>query len=120
MMSAERGASRNTLQAYRTDLLDFAGHAASLGRNLKSAKRDDVKSYLAKSAAKLAASTQARRLSSLRQFYGFLFAEQIRKDDPTNAIEAPKRQRPLPKVLTQNDITALVTAARSSPAGESD
>src|SRR5690349_19862332 len=85
MMSAERGASRNTLEAYRTDLVHFAGHAATRKRDLKTARRDEVKSYLAANSATLAASTQARRLSSLRQFYAFLYAEQIRKDDPTNA-----------------------------------
>jgi integrase/recombinase XerD len=107
MMSAERGASRNTLEAYRADLMDFAGHT----KGLKTATRDDVKSYLAANAATLAASTQARRLSSLRQFFSFLYTEQIRKDDPTNAIEAPKRQRPLPKVLTRKDMERLSRAA---------
>lgn len=114
MMSAERGASRNTLEAYRTDLLDFAGHAAAKKRDLKAAKREDVKSYLAANSATLAASTQARRLSSLRQFFAFLYSEQIRKDDPTNAIEAPKRQRPLPKVLTRADMEKLSDAAREA------
>ncbi len=113
MMSAERGASRNTLEAYRNDLLDFAGHATGRKRSLKTAKRDDVKSYLAANSATLAASTQARRLSSLRQFFAFLYSEQIRKDDPTNAIDAPKRQRPLPKVLTLADVENLSMAARA-------
>ncbi|HEY1709723.1 MAG TPA: site-specific tyrosine recombinase XerD [Rhizomicrobium sp.] len=114
MMSAERGASGNTLDAYRRDLLDFGGHASSKGRTLKTATRDDVKSYLAANAATMAASTQARRLSSLRQFFAFLYTEQIRKDDPTNAIDAPKRQRPLPKVLTRNDMEKLSEHSREA------
>jgi integrase/recombinase XerD len=118
MMGAERGASRNTLEAYRADLVHFAGHAVSRKRDLKTARRDEVKSYLAANSATLAASTQARRLSSLRQFYAFLYAEQIRKDDPTNAIEAPKRQRPLPKVLSREDIEKLSEAARARLAKE--
>jgi integrase/recombinase XerD len=120
MMSAERGASRNTLEAYRTDLLHFAGHVSGRKRDLKTAKRDDMKSYLAANSATLAASTQARRLSSLRQFFAFLYSEQIRKDDPTNAIEAPKRQRPLPKVLTQTDMEKLSGAAREAAEARND
>lgn len=110
MMSAERGASKNTLDAYGRDLIDFAGSAKSL----KSATRDDVKRYLAANAATMAASTQARRLSALRQFFSFLYTEQIRKDDPTNAIDAPTRQRPLPKVLTRDDMDALSRRAREA------
>jgi len=108
MMSAERGASANTIAAYRRDLLDFAGRA-----DLKRAARDDVRKYLAAlTKAGVAASSQARKLSALRQFFGFLYTEDIRKDDPTSAIDAPKRARPLPKVLTRDDVDALIGAAR--------
>ena len=100
MMSAERGASINTMAAYRRDLLDFSGHRAAKGGSVKSASRDDIKAYLAMlSKAGAAGSTQARRLSALRQFFAFLYLDGIRKDDPTDAIDAPRRQRPLPKVL---------------------
>jgi integrase/recombinase XerD len=105
MMSAERGASINTIAAYRRDLLDFAAK-----RDLKRAARDDVKAYLA-SLASLAGSSQARKLSALRQFFGFLFTEGIRKDDPTSSIDAPRRARPLPKVLSREDVDALIEAA---------
>ncbi len=108
MMSAERGASTNTIAAYRRDLLDFAGRA-----DMKRASRDDVRKYLAGlTKAAIAASSQARKLSALRQFFGFLYTEGIRKDDPTSAIEAPKRARPLPKIITRDDIDALIGAAR--------
>jgi integrase/recombinase XerD len=113
MMSAERGASINTISAYRRDLLDFSGHRAAKGDDAKSASRDDVKAYLGVLARSgVTGSTQARRLSSLRQFFGFLYSEGVRKDDPTNAIEAPKRQRPLPKTLTHEDMEALIETAR--------
>lgn len=114
MMSAERGASVNTIAAYRRDLLDFARRT-----DLKRAARDDVRKYLAGlAAAKIAASSQARKLSALRQFFGFLYAEGIRKDDPTSAIDAPKRNRPLPKVLTRDDIDALIGVARRQEGSE--
>jgi integrase/recombinase XerD len=108
MMSAERGASANTIAAYRRDLLDFAGRI-----DVKRAARDDVRKYLAGlTKAGIAASSQARKLSALRQFFGFLYTEGIRKEDPTSAIDAPKRTRPMPKILTRDDVEILIAAAR--------
>ena len=115
MMAAERGAGANTLAAYRRDLIDFSGHA-----DMRTASRDDVRSFLTSlSASGLAASTQARKLSALRQFFGFLYAEGMRGDDPTQAIEAPRASRPLPKILSGNDLDKmLATAAQdTSPEG---
>ena len=107
MMSAERGASRNTLAAYRRDLIDLAAVVS-----LRAATRKDLKRYLVTLAASgMAASSQARRLSAYRQFFAFLYSEGRRPDDPTNAIEAPRRQRPLPKVLSAEDVTKLIDAA---------
>ena len=80
MMAAERGAGANTLAAYRRDLLDFAGRA-----DPRDATREDVRRFLADLSG-MAAATQARKLSALRQFYGFLYAEGIRGDDPTTTI----------------------------------
>jgi len=113
MMGAERGASINTLAAYRRDLLNFVAHRAAKGGSAKVATRDDIKTYLfSLSRSGVAGSTQARRLSALRQFFGFLYSEGNRKDDPTDAIEAPRRQRPLPKTLSHEDMNALIEAAR--------
>jgi len=120
MMGAERGASINTLAAYRRDLLDFIDFCADKSVNARDAVRDDIKAYLMMlSKAGAAGSTQARRLSSLRQFFAFLYVDGVRKDDPTNAVDAPRRERPLPKVLTQADIDALLAEARKheSPEG---
>jgi integrase/recombinase XerD len=109
MMSAERGASINTIAAYRRDLLDFCASG-----DVRRQTRDDIRKHLSSlSRAGVAGSSQARKLSALRQFFGFLYAEGIRKDDPTSAIDAPKRQRPLPKVLTREDIDALIETARA-------
>ena len=113
MMSAERGASRNTLSAYARDLTDFAGSLARQGGSIRNADHAAVKKYLVSlSGSGLAPSSQARKLSALRQFYAFLYAEGIRGDDPTNAIEAPKRGRVLPKILSENDVERLIEAAR--------
>jgi integrase/recombinase XerD len=119
MMGAERGASINTLAAYRRDLIDFVGYCANKGLNARAAARDDIKAYLMRlSTSGAAGSTQARRLSALRQFYAFLYIDGIRKDDPTNAVDAPKRERPLPKVLTQDDIEKLIAQAGKSKTPE--
>src|ERR1700761_7054123 len=114
MMSAERGASRNTLSAYARDLTDFAGSLAGQGGSIRDADHGAVKKYLASlSGSGLAPSSQARKLSALRQFYAFLYAEGIRGDDPTNAIETPKRGRVLPKVLSEDDVGKLIDTARA-------
>ena len=107
MMSAERGAGANTLAAYRRDLMDFAGAA-----NPAKASRDQVRAFLTGlSASGMAATTQARKLSALRQFYGFLYAEGIRSDDPTQTIAAPQTRRALPKILSGNDLEAMLETA---------
>jgi integrase/recombinase XerD len=113
MMSAERGASANTLQAYRRDILDFAADCARSRSTLKKANRDHVRAHLAAlSAAALKPASQARKLSALRRFYGFLYAEGVRTDDPCGAVEAPRLSRPLPKILTAAEALALIEAAR--------
>src|SRR4051812_17169807 len=120
MMSAERGSGGHTLAAYRRDLADFAGQLAGKGADPGRASRDDVRAFLTGlSSSGMAASTQARKLSALRQFYGFLYAEGLRTDDPTQTIEAPKARRPLPKILSAQDLEKMLhTAAQdSSPEG---
>ncbi len=120
MMSAERGASANTLAAYRRDLKDFNGWLAARGRDPKQAARDDIRQYLAGlTAAGVAGSSQARKLSTLRQFFGFLYADGIRSDDPTVAVDAPKRGRPLPKTLSREEMELLIaTVARKAAESE--
>jgi len=120
MMSAERGSGGNTLVAYRRDLVDFAGQLAGKGTDPARASRDDVRVFLTGlSSSGMAPSTQARKLSALRQFFGFLYAEGLRTDDPTQTIDAPKARRPLPKILSGQDLEKMLhTAAQdSSPEG---
>jgi integrase/recombinase XerD len=119
MMSAERGASTHTLDAYRRDLLDFRAFLHPRRAALHIARADDVRDYLASlSQAGLSTATQARRLSSIRQFSRYCLDEDIRMDDPTSIIEAPRRGRSLPKIVTEAQARNLIDAAASMEGAE--
>ncbi len=107
MLSAEAGASPNTLAAYRNDL---ARAAQDLGGELGRAGRDELGS-LGRKWAGLAASTVARRSSALRRFYRFLVDDGLRADDPSASLPQPRLQRPLPKILSEADVEAIFEAA---------
>jgi integrase/recombinase XerD len=114
MMSAERGAGANTLAAYSRDLADFTAFVSSKGINPTEAGRAEIQAWLAGLTTTTAPSTQARKLSALRQFYGFLYAEGFRADNPTQTLSSPRPQRPLPKILSAADVEALIAAAASN------
>ncbi len=117
MMSAERGASQNTLAAYSRDLSDVS---AMLRGKACAADTDTLEVVLAKYAASgLAASTAARKLSAIKQFYKFLQIEDIRSDNPAMNLRGPKQGRPLPKIMSEDDVDALFAAAQAdtSPKG---
>ena len=119
MMSAERGASRNTLDAYARDLAELSATLAKRKTDFRAATREDIKHYFAGlSASGTAHSSQARKLSALRQFFVFLYSEGIRKDDPTSSIEAPRRKRPLPKILSPEDVIKLIETASEDDTSE--
>ncbi len=114
MIAAERDASANTLAAYRRDLEDFAGFASSAGESVTKAGAATVTAYFADLARRgFAPSSASRRLSSLRQFHRFLVENGMRADDPTRAVDAPSRGRPLPKVLRQEEVAALLARAEA-------
>jgi len=114
MMAAERGASPATLDGYGRDLADFAAFLGGRGKAVTAAAAVDVADHMAELAARgMAASTQARHLSAIRQFHRFLYGEGFRDDDPTGTIDAPKRGRPLPRVLSEADVDRLIETARA-------
>ena len=116
MLRAERGASDNTVMAYRRDLAHLAAFLAGTAGSLDSAVAADLRAYLeALDRAGMAPRTPARRLSALRQFYRFLHAEGRRQDDPTLTLESPKQGRPLPKLLTEAQVDELLQAAGVRP-----
>ncbi|MFW6076304.1 MAG: site-specific tyrosine recombinase XerD [Hyphomicrobiales bacterium] len=117
MMSAERGAGSNTLQAYRRDLADYAQFLSLKGIAAADATTGDIRAWLAQvKSGGHAGSTQARRLSAIRQFHRFLYGEGITSADPAAIIEAPRRSRPLPKTLSLAEVDRLLATARDRAA----
>jgi len=115
MMSAERGAAKNTIDAYRRDLSDYAGYVLGRQQTLLTADRDTVNAYLDRLKQDgLSASSSARRLSAIRQFHKFLCADAIRSDDPTRIVASPKSRRALPKVLSIAEVDRLLTTAEAA------
>lgn len=112
MMSAERGSATNTLTSYEGDLNDLADFLAERKVAFSEAASSDLSAYLTHlSAQGFAASSQARRLSSMRQFYKFLYSEGLRGDDPTGILDAPRKGRSLPKTMSVANVTALLAQA---------
>ncbi len=117
MMSAERGAAANTLSSYEHDLSDLREFLAGRGQSLTGAATPDLSAYLTHlSTQGFAATSQARRLSSMRQFYRFLYSEGLRGDDPTGIIDAPKKGLSLPKTMSVADVTGLLRIAAEEAA----
>ena len=113
MLAAERGAARNTLDAYERDIDDYLEFLG--GQALDAVSPDDIRGWLADISARgLKASSAARRLSAVRQFHRFLYTEGFSPGDPSAAIEGPRQGRPLPKVISVSDVDRLIETARLS------
>ncbi len=111
MMAVERAAAKNTLNAYRRDLTDAAAFLASRG-GLGGADAEAVEAYFGELGRRgLSPATAARRRAALRQFYRFVLGEGWRADDPSRRVDAPKRGRSLPKLVSREEIERLIAAA---------
>ena len=105
----ERGLSRNTLSAYRQDLLALAAWLATRHSSLLAAGREELHRYLAqRHEAGVKARTAARGLSSVRRFYRHMVREGRLREDPSALIEAPKLGRPLPGTLSEEEVERLL------------
>ena len=113
MMAVERGAARHTIDAYRRDLADYGRFLQARDLSVENADGATVRAYLSELSRRgMATATAARRLSAIRQLHRFVYLEGGRADDPTQTVDGPRRQRPLPKLLDQTEIEALIEAAR--------
>lgn len=110
MMAVERDASPHTLAAYARDLADAETRLAPAG--LMGADEAAMESWFADLSRRgLSPATQARRRSAVRQFCRFVLAEGWRDDDPSRRLDAPRKGRPLPKILSREEIERLLAAA---------
>ena len=115
MLAAERGAAANTLQAYRRDLDDYFAFLAEAKVGPLAAGAATIRAFMASLDERgLKASSAARRLSAVRQFHKFLYAEGYAGADPTAAVEGPKRGRALPKVLSVDHVDRLLGVAKEA------
>ena len=98
--------SPNTVASYISDLSAFF---ASVGKDPKDVLPEDIISYFAES-ARLSKRSQARVLSSLHSFYGWMIMEGEMTDNPSDAVEAPKLGKYLPAVLSVDEVESLIAA----------
>jgi integrase/recombinase XerD len=114
MIAVERGAARNTLDAYRRDLADFSAFIASHKTTFDQVSNDLVEAYARDLAMRgLSSATTLRRRAALRQFFAFAHSEGWRSDDPTSRWDGVRKTRSLPKTLPTGDVDLLITSARS-------
>jgi integrase/recombinase XerD len=108
----ERGLSRNTMEAYRADLLQFGEFLAGRGRDALTAESVDIADFLASltgtDGASASPATVNRKAACLRSFYRHLRREELLDGDPTKRIASPRRSRKLPHVLTRSEIARLL------------
>ncbi len=120
MVAAERGAAKNTLDAYSRDLADYLEYLHGAGRTSETAGVQDIRLYLQALAEHgYKPATIARRLSAVRQFHGFLYAEGLRAEDPTVTLEGPRKGQSLPKVMSIEEVDRLLTRVTEEAAQES-
>jgi integrase/recombinase XerD len=113
MLSAERGAADNTLQAYGRDLGHFLAFLSARRQVLAATVPADISAYLRVAAeGGLAPASRARRLSAIRQLFKFLASEGVIHEDPARAFAGPKRARPLPRTLSTAEVDQLIETAR--------
>lgn len=118
MLSAERGAAPNTIQAYERDLSEFIAFLIGRGKALTATDAKEIQAYLhGLSETGLSAASRARRLSAVRQLFKFLSAEAIIANDPAAGLSGPRRERPLPRTLSVAEVDTLIAAAAKRSAG---
>lgn len=109
MMAAERGAARATLSAYETDIRDFFKFLKSMDPTKVISR--NLQDYLV-TQNQYSATTVARRVSSLRQFYKFLMNEGVVTENPTILLETPRNRRKLPSTLSEEEVELLLKESK--------
>jgi integrase/recombinase XerD len=116
----ERGLSRNTLEAYRSDLLQLGGHLQRTGGDALRAGHAELADFVATLAAgtderaPASAATVQRKVACLRSFYRHLRRQGMVEDDPTAHLRAPRQGRKLPQVLTRGQVAKLLESPKGT------
>ena len=116
----ERGLSRNTLEAYRSDLMQFGAFLRKTGADALTARHGDLADFVSDLAAggedrpAVSPATLQRKVACLRSFYRHLRRQDMITDDPTVYLRAPKQSRRLPQVLTRDEVGRLLEAPRGT------
>lgn len=120
MMQAERNATANTIEAYQRDLTELIFFLDKQCKStLDEALQADLQAFMRYQHKQgMAAATLSRKLSSLRQYYRFLVAEEVRNDDPTISLSFPRQAKTLPKYLSIEEVDHLLTAAQADESPE--
>jgi len=117
-LELERGLSRNTLEAYRSDLAQFGAFLERHRRGALEVKYGDLAEFLAELAhgaegrAPASAATLARKVACLRSFYRHLRIDGVIEHDPTAQLRGPPKQRRLPRVLSRDQVARLLAEPR--------
>ena len=116
----ERGLSRNTLEAYRSDLLQLGAHLRRTGTDALAVGHSDLAGFVDDLAAggedrpPVSPATVQRKVACLRSFYRHLRRQDLIADDPTVHLRAPKQGRRLPQVLSRDEVAKLLEAPRGT------
>ena len=116
----ERGLSRNTLEAYRSDLLQLGAFLGRRGVDVVDVQHADLSAFLAELATggegrpPVAAATLQRKAACLRSFYRHLRREGVLDRDPTADLRAPRKSQRLPQVLSRDEVARLLSAPRGT------
>ena len=119
-LAFERGLSRNTLDAYRSDLPPFGAFLRRTGREVLAVEHPDLTAFLveladgAEDRPPVAPATLQRKVACLRSFYRHLRREELLDRDPTAHLSAPRQGRRLPEVLTRDEVTRLLEQPRGT------
>ena len=118
-LRAERGAADNTIDAYRRDLEDASSFLRANKTSLIDAGERDLAAFVRDLHERgMSAATVSRRLSALRRFFRFQLGDNERKDNPTSRLDGPASRREPPDVLTREEMSRLIEAARGTEAAD--
>jgi integrase/recombinase XerD len=116
-LRVEKGLAANSVESYARDVRRYLVHVSDAGRtSWDEVLRPDVQSHLSALAASgISPRSQARALSAVRGFHRLLMSERICLADPTDEVDAPRRSRRLPQLLSREEVDRLLAAPRCVP-----